>query len=346
MKVTTIKLLNLNLSIIIIIASVILCHQIISNSISNQKNKMDFAELNHVKYGLFSVEEWKRQITVIFAEEINKLDLSRTNERELRKHIEVLLNTLIDKVDKKIREGNSGSTEGWVKQSFINIFISLEDIKKGIPEYADAVIHEMTKSKTRGQIKTVLNKQLKQYSNQTFATQDTSQMSHILHRMDSKDIESARIKLNKAITVKHDLIFKQAILLIILSIILFALTGFSKQPLAPSAYILLVLSLVMLLIAGVTTPMIDLEAKISQMNFVLMGHPIHFENQVLYFQSKSILDVFWIMITYKDIQMKFVGVLLITFSIFFPLLKNCLVTGILLQLSSCKGESGDQVFCL
>ncbi len=315
------KLLKLFLSLIIIIASVILCHQIISNSISNQKNKNDYAELNHVKYGLFSVEEWKRQITVILAEEINKLYLSKTNEQELRKHIEVLLNRLIDQVDKKIREENSGSAKGWVKQSFINIFISLEDIKKGIPEYADAIIHEMTKSKTSGQIKTMLNKQLELYSNQTFDTQDTSQISRILLWTDSKDIESARINLNKAISVKQNLIFNEAILLIILSVILFALSGFSKQPLAPSRYILLVLSLIILLIAGVTTPMIDLEAKISQMSFVLMGHPIHFENQVLYFQSKSILDVFWIMITHKDIQMKFVGVLMITFSIIFPLLK-------------------------
>ena len=294
MKVTAVKLFNLFLYLIIIIASLILCHQIISNSISNQKNKNDYAELNHVKYGLFSVDEWKRQITVILAEEINKLDLSRTNERELRKHIEVLLNTLIDKVDKKIREGNSGSAEGWVKQSFINMFISLEDIKKGIPEYADAIIHEMTKSKTKGQIKTMLNEQLKQYFNQTFDTQDTSQISRILLRTGSKDIESARLKLNKTISVKQALIFKEAISLIILSIILFALSGFSRHPLTPSRYILLVLSLIMLLIAGVTTPMIDMEAKISQMSFVLMGHPIHFENQVLYFQSKSILDVFWI----------------------------------------------------
>ncbi len=315
------KPLKLLLSLISIIASVILCYQIISNSISNQENKNDYAELNHVKYGLFSVEEWKRQIAVILAEEINKLYLSTTNERDLRKHIEVLLNTLIDKVDKKIREGNLGSAEGWVKQSFINIFISLEDIKKGIPEYADAVIHEMTKSKTRGQIKTMLNKQLKQYFNQTFDAQDTSQMSRILLRTDSKDIESARVNLDKAISVTQDLVFKEAILLIILSVILFSLSGFSRQPLAPSQYILLVLSLIILLIAGVTTPMIDMEAKISQMSFVLMGHPIHFENQVLYFQSKSILDVFWIMIIHKDIQMKFVGVLLITFSIFFPLLK-------------------------
>jgi hypothetical protein len=298
-----------------------LCHQIISNAISNQHNKNDYAELNHVKYGLFSVDEWKRQITVILAEEINKLDLSRTDERELRKHIEVLLNTLIDKVDKKIREGNKGSAEGWVAQAFINIFVSLEDIKKGIPDYADAILHEMTKSKTKGQIKTILNKQLEQYFSQTFAAQDTSHMSGILLRTGSNDIESARIKLNKAISDKDGLIFKEAVLLIILSVILFALSGFSKKLLAPSQYILLVLTLIILLVAGVTTPMIDMEAKISQMSFMLMGHPIHFENQVLYFQSKSILDVFWIMITHKDIQMKLVGVLLITFSIVFPLLK-------------------------
>ena len=53
-----------------------------------------------------------------------------------------------------------------------------------------------------------------------------------------------------------------------------------------------VLSLITLLAAGVTTPMIDMEATISQISFELLGHAINFENQVLYFQSKSILDMF------------------------------------------------------
>ncbi len=321
MKATAMKLLNLIVSLIIIIASLVLCHQIISNSISNQNNKNDYAELNHVKYGLFSVEEWKRQITVILAEELNKLYLSRADERELRKHVEVLLNKLIDQVDKKIREENAGSVSGWFKQSFINLFVSLEDIKKGIPEYADAVMHEMTRSKTTDQIKAMLNKQLEKYFSKTFDIQDTAQMSRILQSTGSQDIESARTKLKKTISAKQDLIAREAILLIVLSVLLFAFSGFSKQPLAPSQYLLLVLSLILLLIVGVITPMIDLEAKISRMGFVLMGHSVHFEDQVLYFQCKSILDVFWIMITHKDIQMKFVGVLLITFSVFFPLLK-------------------------
>jgi len=81
------------------------------------------------------------------------------------------------------------------------------------------------------------------------------------------------------------------------------------------------MSLIILLITGVTTPMIDIEAKISHMSFLLLGHTIQFDNQVLYFQSKSILDVFRIMIVHKDIQMKLVGVLVITFSVIFPLLK-------------------------
>lgn len=315
------KLLTFILSLIIVIASVVLCQQIISHSLSNQKNKIDYAELNNVKYGLFSVDEWKKQITVILDEEINKLSLSKTTKRELRKHIEVLLNTLIDKVYKIIEEGNPGSAGGLIKQTFVKIFINLDDIKKGIPEYADAIMREITKPKTKGQIKTLLSKEVEQYLSETFAVQDTSRLNRILLSTGSPDIESARAKLNKEVSEKHGMIVKEAVLLIVLSVILFALSGFSRQPLTPSRHILLLLSLIILLAAGVTTPMIDLEAKISRMSFVLMGHPIHFENQVLYFQSKSILDVFWIMITHEDLQMKFVGVLLITFSIVFPLLK-------------------------
>jgi hypothetical protein len=312
---------NWILSLIIIIASVILCQQIISNSLINQQDKNDYAELNSVKYGLLSIDEWKRQVTEILAEEINKLYLSKANERVLRKHIEVLLNTLINDVDKKIRKENADTAGGKITQTFINIFVNLDEIKKGIPEYAKAVIHEMTKPKTKRQIKALLNRELGKYSDQTFDTQGTSQLSLILFRTESRNIEDARVKLNDLISVKHDLIIKEAGLLILLAVILFAMSGFSKLPLTPSRYTFLILSLVTLLIAGVTTPTIDMEATISQMNFMLIGHPVHFENQVLYFQSKSILDVFWIMITHADIKMKLVGILLITFSIVFPVLK-------------------------
>lgn len=318
-------------SIITVIASIVLCQQIISNSIANQQNKNDYAELNHVKYGLLSIDEWKRQVTVILAEEINKLYLSRADKRVLRKHIKVLLNTLIDKVDKQIREENADTVGGRFTQTFIDLFVNLDTIKKGIPEYADAVIHEMSKAKTKRQVKAALNKQLERYSNLTFDSQNTPELSRILLRTDSTDVEAAMIKLYEEITNKQNMIEREVILLIVLAGIVFSWAGFSRRGLPPFHYVTLVLILIGLLSAGVTTPSIDMEAKISQMNFMLLGHPVHFENQVLYFQSKSILDVFRILIAHQDMQMKLVGVLLITFSIIFPLLKIASTLGFYLD---------------
>ena len=336
MTKTAMKLLNLSLSLIFVVASAVLCQQIISNSISNQQDKNDYAELNSVKYGLFSIDEWKRQITVILEDEINKLSLSKANEQVLRKHVKTLLSTLIDKADKEIREQNAATATGKLTQSFIDIFISLDQIKKGIPAYTDAVMGEIKKSQTRRQIKGVLTQQLEKYASQTFDAQDKTRLDGILLRTDSKDIEGARIKLSEKISATHDLIVKEVILLIFLATVLFALSGLSKQPLTSSRYALLVFVLITLLLAGVTTPTIDLEAKISQMSITLLGHPVTFENQVLYFQSKSILDVFWIMITHKDIQMKFVGVLLITFSLTFPLLKIASTVGYYLNYHNAR----------
>lgn len=315
------KWLKVCLYIIIMIASVILCEQIIANSMTNQQDKNDYAELNHIKYGLLNVNEWKRQVIVILDEEINRLSLSIKNERALRKQIEILLTTLINEIDKRIKRENSGTIVGCLKQAFINTFINMEDIKKGTPQYANAIIIELTQSKTRDQIKSLLNKQLEQYSNQTFHKLDTSKIDNVLLRIGTADIESAKIKLHKTISIRHDRIVKESIGLILLSVILFAWFGLSRQPLSPSRYVLLIVTLLLLLTVGVTTPAIDLEAKISKMSFMLMGYPVSFENQIFYFQSKSILDVFWIMITHADIQMKFVGILLITFSIIFPLFK-------------------------
>lgn len=67
--------------------------------------------------------------------------------------------------------------------------------------------------------------------------------------------------------------------------------------------------------------MIDMEAKITDLSFMLFNHPVSFKDQVLYFQSKSILDVFNVMITHKEVQMKLVGILVVSFSVIFPIFK-------------------------
>lgn len=315
------KKIKLVLTIFIFIACAFLCEQIISQSKANQVHKQDYAEINHIKYGLFSIEKWKEHLATIVADEITNLNLTNANERALKKHVELQLNGLIDKVDKKIRDSNEGSAKGWVKQAFINTFVDLNDIKAGIPEYADAIIVEMTKVKTENKLKAVLQKRVTKYFDKTFESKDLTVLNQILLKMAEPDIEKARVKIDAVVATNQKLIYQETWLLIALATLLFAISGFSKHTLPATQYILLLLTLVVLLATGVTTPMIDMEAKISEMSFVLLDHPVSFTNQVLYFQSKSILDVFWIMVTHSDIEMKIVGIMMVAFSIVFPILK-------------------------
>jgi len=67
--------------------------------------------------------------------------------------------------------------------------------------------------------------------------------------------------------------------------------------------------------------MIEVEAKISRLSLTFLGQPIEFGDQVLYFQSKSVLEVFRTLIAQGRPDMWIVGVLVLMFSIVFPVLK-------------------------
>lgn len=308
-------------SILIILGSVYLCQHIVRLSLLNQINKNDSAELHHIRYGLFSVDSWKKQISIIVVDEIKNLYLTNTNEKDLKKHVESQLSKLIDGIEAKIRISNEGSSGGWVKQTFIDAFVDMKDIKAGIPGYADTLILEMTKAKTEVKVKGILIDRIEKYFKETFDSQDLTKMNAILLRLGSSSIEDGRVKLVQSIEANNQIIYWETALLILLGFILFLMVGLQKESLSVTQYFLLIFFLVIVLIGGVTMPMIDMEAKISEMKFVLLDHQVLFKNQVLYFQSKSILDVFWIMITHPAIEMKFVGILMVGFSIFFPMVK-------------------------
>ena len=78
---------------------------------------------------------------------------------------------------------------------------------------------------------------------------------------------------------------------------------------------------VVLLAGGVLTPMVEVEATISRLGMTFLGEPVAFTDQLLYFQSKSVLEVFRTLINVGRPDMWFVGVLVLTFSVIFPVLK-------------------------
>jgi hypothetical protein len=95
---------------------------------------------------------------------------------------------------------------------------------------------------------------------------------------------------------------------------------FDKRPDRYQVLIFVALCLGLLLF-GVSLPMIEIDARISSMKFSLLGEQIAFEDQVLYYKSKSILEVVRLMLQQERVDVIFVGILVLTFSVLFPVSK-------------------------
>ena len=296
------------------------CFALISLSKGNQILKADAAEVNSIKYGLFNINEWKNQLYLIISDRIDNLDI-KSSKKNIKPIVEDQLNKLIDVVDQKIKEKNSKSFVGKLKQSFINAFVDTKEIKEGVPRYADEIIKVMEKKKVKRRVQTVLQNKVESYFEDIYQDEDLSKINGILARVGASDTSEARATLNEKIKENNHIIAIGTILFITFATSLFLLISCSSNNLSQVGFFTLAAILMSLLIAGVSMPMIDLEAKISEMSFVLLNHPVSFTDQVIYFQSKSVLDVFMIMITHSDIQMKIVGILIVVFSVIFPILK-------------------------
>ena len=88
----------------------------------------------------------------------------------------------------------------------------------------------------------------------------------------------------------------------------------------PAVAVLMLFSIV-LLAGGVLSPMLEVEVKITHLSATLLGTPIEFGEQSLYYRSKNVLEVFQTLIEMGRPEMSVVAVLVLLFSVVFPVLK-------------------------
>jgi hypothetical protein len=67
--------------------------------------------------------------------------------------------------------------------------------------------------------------------------------------------------------------------------------------------------------------MLEVEVRVTKIDATLLGTPIEFRDQSLYYRSKTVLEVFQTLIQMGRPEMTMVAVLLILFSVVFPALK-------------------------
>jgi hypothetical protein len=285
--------LKIVISTAVVIAAMVLTMQLISQSRQLQVLKTELAEVNHIRYGLLNTDEWAYQVATILSMKIVEFKLTPESRETVIENLEGVLSLMIDEVEDMMIERNAGKLSG-MKRFMTGFFINFDQLRDSIPSYANTLLSELSNPDNKEMMQQFLLDKLGEI---TVSTYNLDQMDP-LHAVMEKYNCSTKAECKELISEQIDL--KQEVV---------------------NYRVLLILAAFTLLLGGITTPMIDLEAKIDLLSLKLMGEDVIFQNNIIFFQSKSITDVVRILVQEGSPQMIFVGVLVFTFSIIFPAAK-------------------------
>jgi len=296
--------------------------------------RMDLAEIGHVRYGLLNADRWVEKIVPVLDAQIDTLDLTASNRASLRPTVIKALNRLLEQVKEQLvpKPSPGAAPAGFAAQAQALIVNNiLAGLKPHIPEYADMVLRELGKPESKQAIREYLRSAVTDGAKATFGAVDMQSYSAILRRYACADAAGCQNDLGRRIRELDSGAAFYCLLVLGASALAFLLLGAGRSAIAVQ-----LLFCVVLLVGGVFNPMIEVEAKISKISLTFFGQPVSFPEQVLYYQSKSVLEVFRTLITMGQPEMVVVAVLVLLFSVVFPALKVIAVGLCLSDLSLLK----------
>lgn len=290
--------------------------------------KGDLGEINNVRYGLLDADQWVGRVSTIVERRVNEFELTEQNRPQIKRAVEQVLDTLIVEVEQYLRRRNLQGGGSWMdqikgvlQQGLQDLLVDFDELRRKVPQYAELVLEELSKPEAKRELKTQLLGFLQQASDSTFAKTDRTQLESLLAHHGCPDVQTCSFELRAAIAqARGPILYQFAGLLALIGLLfLVCLTG--TPDFDQTKLLLLTGATLTLLAGGVTTPMIEIEARISELGFQLLGEPVTFTDQVLYFQSKSVFDVVQILVETGAMDMLLVAFLITLFSLVFPALK-------------------------
>jgi len=308
------------ISTIALIAAMVLTSQYISLARQNQALKTDLAEINHIRYGLLNVEEWTNQMATILSIKILEFKLTPESREKVLENLENMLLQVIEDVESMMASGGSGRFSV-LKNWLPGVTFYLDPLRERVPAYAEQLLNELSKPESKAYMQQFLFDKLNEFAESTYNLDQMAPLQAVMDKYDCINKEVCKELIWDEIRLIEKEINLRVILIMAIVSAVFMLNLVTRKKINMAQASILIIASFCLLLGGITTPMIDLEAKIDQLMIQLLGERVTFLNDIIFFQSKSITDVVRILFEDGSLPMIFVGVLVFTFSIIFPSLK-------------------------
>ena len=285
--------------------------------------KTDYSAVNNITYGLLSVDAWKEHLVRIVSRRIDDFELTTEQEKLVTQQIESVLHAVVNKAD-TIMHQKRKSIKARIRKAVINALVSQRKIHEKVPEFAQTIVKEIKKTENKAKLKELVLSKIDQYGAVTYdSANDVRRLELLLDKYGVEDLAVFNQKIeSRSDALKHELNVLAILEIAVVGVFLLLWGLLMKQRhLHNLMFTCSLLLALIVLSAGLTAPMIEIDARIKEMSFFLLGEKLIFNDQIIFFQSKSIVDVVHILLVNGKWDSIIVGLLILIFSIVFPVAK-------------------------
>ncbi len=316
------QIILLFVTIPLLAGAMFFAYSVYQDSIKRSQIKDDYGDLNSINYGILSVNVWKDAVTSIVTNQIEEFELTKDQDSLLQVQLTDIIRNLVDKADSAVRANDQG-VKGTLRKWAVHTFVNTDKIKSEAPEFSRAIIHEVMKDKNKERMKKLAVSKLNEFAKQTYDPNDSLKIEAIYSKYDvalGDDINT--VLLSKANKLENKNYREAFFILGIVGIyLLLWFFVFKYNDLRKVMFFMSVALAITVLLVGLTSAMIEIDARISKIDFVLLGQHIKFTDQVIFYRSKSILQLVHILLSTGKVDSIFVGILVLAFSILLPITK-------------------------
>jgi len=311
--------LRLVLGVLLLVPAIWFSWQTVDGLAARRALRTDLAEITHARYGILSADQWRSIIGPILDVQVDKLDLKSQN-KSLRPMVERSLYALLDNIKTQMTApAKTPGKPAAPNPMIVNMIVA--SLRPHVPEYTNVVMAELAKPQTQKSFKDSIRAVLADAVKNTFSSTDMTTYNAILKRYGCLSGAACEQVLGTRINQADTKLTHCYLIVLASAALAFLLLMVGRRTLSRSAVAVLMLFSITMLIGGVLSPMLEVEVRITKLDATLLGTPIEFHDQSLYYRSKTVLEVFETLIHMGRPEMTLVGVLVILFSVVFPALK-------------------------
>jgi hypothetical protein len=326
------KRFDLTKLLLIFFLGILLCAQgyfgLRLHNLSDQQEeiKNDYSNVNNIELGLFSVEQWRGKVAYIVEHQVRHFTMTPEQKHDLQVEVEDIILTLINKAEALVNKPKT-SIGGRLKRAAINTFVNIDKIKAQVPGFARTILARVDNQDNKDKLSTLALDKFGEAQKGGFIDSIIVASDSLNAKMYSKYNVSSPVAFDNKLLgmlsyirqTTYNYCFAMLGCVVIVLMLWWALR--KRVGLHATLFVMSLLFAFILLAVGLTASMIEVDARIQSFDFVLLGEHVVFKDQVLFFQSKSILDVVHVLVRQPGLDSVGVGILILVFSILFPIMK-------------------------